>query len=137
MAFLGKRHSSEVWHQRLGHPLAQVLQLLKSSDDLEISRFLNHNKICESCQLAKNQKLPFGTSSRHSYSPLELIHCDLWGPMVPSVSGFHSYIIFVDDYSRHTWIYPLLAKSNALECFRHFKLMAENIFFHNCQILPK
>ena len=47
---------------------------------------------------------------------------------MPSVNGFHSYIIFVDDYSRHTWIYPLLAKSNALECFRHFKLMAENIF---------
>lgn len=36
--------------------------------------------------------------------PLEIMHCDLWGPgPVTSNQGFQYYVIFVDDNSRYTW----------------------------------
>ncbi|GKE47260.1 retrovirus-related pol polyprotein from transposon TNT 1-94, partial [Tanacetum coccineum] len=40
-----------------------------------------------------------------------LIHCDLWGPAPVSSDGYLYYVIFVDDYSRFTWFYPLKTKS--------------------------
>ncbi|GKD57141.1 retrovirus-related pol polyprotein from transposon TNT 1-94 [Tanacetum coccineum] len=41
----------------------------------------------------------------------DLIHCDLWGPAPVSSDGYLYYVIFVDDYSRFTWFYPLKTKS--------------------------
>jgi hypothetical protein len=38
------------------------------------------------------------------------------------------YIIFVDDYSRYTWLYPMKAKSDSVDCFKHFKSMGETLF---------
>lgn len=57
-----------------------------------------------------------------STAPLELVHCDVWGPS-PKVSflGFKYYIVFIDDFSRYRWIYPLKTKSDALVSFQHFK----------------
>lgn len=41
------------------------------------------------------------------------MHCDLWGPApVISHDGYRYYAIFVDDFSRFTWFYPLKAKSD-------------------------
>ena len=33
---------------------------------------------------------------------------------------------FIDDYSRHAWVYPLKAKSEVFLCFKQFVAMAEN-----------
>ncbi|GJS62085.1 calcium-dependent protein kinase 26-like protein [Tanacetum coccineum] len=41
----------------------------------------------------------------------DLIHYDLWGPAPVSLDGYLYYVIFVDDYSRFTWFYPLKTKS--------------------------
>lgn len=128
MSLLSEKASATVWHQRLGHPSAQVLQHLKTRENLQFLSSFQLNKFCEPCQLGKHHKLPFSVSSRQSSHPLDIVHCDIWGPTSTlSVSGFNSYIIFLDDYSRYTWFYPLKAKSDAVECFRHFKNMAENI----------
>lgn len=34
--------------------------------------------MCEACQLGKNSRLPFSSSSFSASRPLERIHCDLW-----------------------------------------------------------
>ena len=34
---------------------------------------------------------------------------------------------FIDDYSRHAWVYPLKAKSEVFLCFKQFLVMAENV----------
>jgi hypothetical protein len=47
---------------------------------------------------------------------------------ITSNSGFKYYVIFVDDYSRYTWLYPLHTKSVVYECFIKFKILVEKQF---------
>ena len=79
--------------------------------------------------LGKNTKQSFPKSDHKSKSILELIHTDLCGPMsVPSLNGCFFYIIFIDDYSRRTWIYFLKQKESTevLAKFKEFKALVEN-----------
>ena len=63
-----------------------------------------------------------------STQPLELIHTDVWTSPILSISGCKYYVVFVDDYSRYTWIYPLYNKSDVFQSFVKFKLLVENQF---------
>jgi hypothetical protein len=45
---------------------------------------------------------------------------------VQSISGYKYYVIFVDDWSRFTWIYPLHHKFEVFENFFKFKLLVKN-----------
>lgn len=85
--------------------------------------------ICKRCALGKNSKHAYPKSVHKSKSILELIHTDLCGPMsTPSINGCLYYIIFIDDYSRRTWIYFLKQKesSEVLSKFKEFKTLLEN-----------
>jgi hypothetical protein len=45
------------------------------------------------------------------------------------MSGCRFYIIFVDDFSRFTWLYPRINKSEMFNYFVKFKLLVEKQFF--------
>jgi len=51
----------------------------------------------------------------------ELVHSYIWGPSrVPSVKGFRYFLIFVDYFSRMTWLYLLKERygvSGVIELF--------------------
>lgn len=94
--------SPSLWHQRTGHPSAQILQQIISKNNLPILGKFKDLSFCNSCPLGTQTKLPFLSTSCISRSPLELIHTDLWGPFsTPYFCGFHYYIIFIDDYSKY------------------------------------
>jgi len=118
-----------VWHFRLGHPSFEVVNRVVQKNKLLVSP-LNSNKhaLCSSCQLGKSKKLPFHHSTRISESLLQLIHSDLWTSPVPSMSGYKYYALFVDDYSRYSWIYPLYTKAETFDAFVKFKALVENQF---------
>nr|KYP49975.1 Retrovirus-related Pol polyprotein from transposon TNT 1-94 [Cajanus cajan] len=88
---------------------------------------VSENKIpfvCSSCCIGKSHKLPFSISNTVYKGPLEMIYYDIWDPSpTPSRDGFRYYIIFVDSFSRFTWLYFLHTKSEALNCFIQFKNM--------------
>ena len=71
--------------------------------------------------------LPFSSSQCVSIMPLQLIHCDIWGS-APSLTlaCYSSFIIFVDDYTWFTWIYPLTHKSQVLHYFSILKTLTKN-----------
>jgi hypothetical protein len=127
-AFLGVKASDMAWHHRLGHPSELVFCYLHSHQHLPVSGLINKSQVCESCQLGKSKQLPFSKSSRVSTSPLELIHSDVWTSHVPSLSGCRFYVIFVDDFSRFTWLYPIINKSEVFNYFVKFKLLVEKQF---------
>ena len=57
---------------------------------------------------------------------LELVHSDICGPMsTASLNNNVYFILFIDDFSRMTWVYFLKHKSQALSMFKNFKSMAE------------
>lgn len=115
-----------LWHYRLGHPSDRVLnQILKQCN----FRFHSLKHVCEACQFGKSKKLPFSKSLSHASSPFELVHTDLWGPSpLQSVHGNRYYILFLDDFSRYTWIFPLKIKGESVNAFNLFKTQVETQF---------
>ena len=117
--------SDRVWHMRLGHPNDQVLKHLSTIKVISFNKLSQF--LCEACQVGKTSKLPFSSSVFRSSRVLERIHCDVWGPApVVSVQGFRFYVVFIDNYSRFCWFYPLKSKSDVFAIFKAFQLQVEN-----------
>ncbi|KAM2944179.1 hypothetical protein COP2_027257 [Malus domestica] len=110
-----------LWHQRLGHPSQPILSTLFP----DLGKESTH---CETCHLSKATRLPLGSSMSRVFQPFELVHSDIWGPSSESFDGYKYFIIFVDDYSRTTWLYLLKSKSEVMEVFKDFHNLVKNHF---------
>ncbi|XP_060957927.1 retrovirus-related Pol polyprotein from transposon RE2 isoform X2 [Cannabis sativa] len=116
-----------VWHTKLGHPAPDTLRKILTKANIACS--LKDLKFCKACQLGKNHRLPFPLSQSRATQPLALVHTDLWGPShILSKENYRYYIVFIDDYSRFSWIFPLSIKSQAFETFIKFKSLVEKQF---------
>jgi hypothetical protein len=117
----------ELWHRRFGHLNYNALPgLQKMVTGMPVFSF-EHDSVCKGCSLSKNTKKPYPLSNRKSNGILDLIHSDLCGPMTaPSMNGCIYYIIFIDDFSRKTWIYFLKTKDESFSRFQDFKNLVEN-----------
>lgn len=103
-----------ILHKQQSRQLCQIV----------IFHFINRMQFSffSSCCLEKIHNLPFPSSINESSTPLQLTHTDLRGTsFVPSISGYKYYILFIDDYSKYTWIYVLRNKLEATEIFCNFK----------------
>lgn len=81
-----------------------------------------------SVELEKSCKLSFSSSETITTSPLKVVHSDVWGPSpILSVCGFRYYVVFVDDFSNYTWMFPIHCKLDVYSVFLAFKLQAENL----------
>jgi len=78
--------------------------------------------VCDSCQFGKLSRLPFFRSEHSSSVIFEKIHCDLWGSApVLSIEKFRYCVCLVDDFSKYTWIIPLLHKSDFVDAYFAFE----------------
>ena len=80
---------------------------------------------CHHCKLTKSHKLPFFHPKSTTSHPLQHIHSDVWGP---SVLGFIFYVVFIDDFTKYTWLYHMKTKSEVFSKFIQFKITVENEF---------
>ncbi|RVW49230.1 Retrovirus-related Pol polyprotein from transposon TNT 1-94 [Vitis vinifera] len=119
--------SRALWHSRLGHaPSSRVQQLVSRGLLGSVSKY---NFDCTSCQLGKQPALPFNNSDSISKSIFELIHSDVWGPSpVASIDGSRYFVVFIDDYSRYSWIFPMKSRSEILSIYSNFAKMVETQF---------
>lgn len=116
----------DLWHLRLGHPSNNVLtHICKHFPYVSF----NSNKICDSCYLAKQSRLPFYASNTISDNAFDLIHMDIWGPLShSSIHGHKYFLTIVDDCTRHTWIYLMKAKFETRKLMHDFVVLIKNQF---------
>ena len=108
-----------VWHSRLSHASASKLKILCSARILGQTKYKDFD--CTSCQLGKHHVLPFNRSDSISSAIFDLVHIDIWGPSpIPTMGGVIYFVIFVDDYSRFTWIYFMKHRSQLFQIYASF-----------------
>uniref|UniRef100_A0A2N9GX95 Uncharacterized protein n=1 Tax=Fagus sylvatica TaxID=28930 RepID=A0A2N9GX95_FAGSY len=122
------RDSSWLWHLRLGHLNFGGLKLLAKTKMVRGLPSIEHpNQLCEGCLFGKQSRKSFPKeASTRANKPLQLVHADVCGPIKPSSLGKNNYfLLFIDDFSRKTWIYFLKQKSKVFGAFKKFKAFVE------------
>lgn len=122
-----KKLSQELWHARLGHLNCSDMESLRAGDyALGIDYSPVDLSKCITCIESKHRRLPVPRySDSRATDILQLVHTDIAVVNVPSNGGAVYAVIFVDDYSRKTYIYPMKRKSETFEKFKEFHSYAE------------
>ncbi|KAI3688864.1 hypothetical protein L2E82_46759 [Cichorium intybus] len=121
-ANLAKYFVSKItWHNRLGHPAEQALNVLK--DTLKFTS--DTLPPCEVCHKAKQTRDSFSLSQKTTATLGDLLHLDVWGPYkVLTVDGCRFFLTVVDDFTRATWVYLLKSKDEVFSSvFSLFKIL--------------
>lgn len=117
-----------LWHQRYGHLSYRGLRTLMLKKMVKgLPQLGASTTTCSDCLNGKQHRNPIPKKGAWRASKvLELVHADICGPISPtSNSGKRYSLCFIDDFSRKSWVYLLLQKSEALSCFKSFKKMVE------------
>ena len=108
--------SLALWHARLSHASSSRVQQLASRGLL--GSVSTENFDCVLCQLGKQLALSFNSSKSISTDIFDLIHSDVWGPSpVSGIGGSRYFVVFVDDYSRYSWIFHMKYHSELLQVY--------------------
>ena len=88
------------------------------------------DKLCSSCQAGKQVGNTHPKKSMMStIKAFELLHMDLFGPTQYTSIGGNKYgFVIVDDYTRYTWVFFLVDKSDVFATFKSFVKGIHNEF---------
>ena len=114
------KHSLKQWHRILGHcNVSDIKKLVNVVDGMEITNFDDFE--CVTCILGKMTDTISRKPRKRATRCLDLVHCDLVGPINPvSREGYRYGINFVEDYSGAVKIYFLKEKSDAALALKKF-----------------
>jgi hypothetical protein len=88
------------------------------------------DKPCSACQAGKQVDNTYPLMSIMSTSKaFELLHMDLFGPTTYTSIGGNKYdFVIVDDFTRYTWVFFLMDKSDVFDIFKKFIKRVQNEF---------
>jgi hypothetical protein len=116
-----------LWHVRYGHlNFDSLSQLQKQGMVKGLPTFKRDTSKCEACIYGKQSREIFSTSSWHANRRLQLVHSNVCGPLETSFGGCKYFLLFIDDFSRITWVYFLKQKSEVFDKFKIFRQLFEN-----------
>ncbi|POM73801.1 Putative retroelement [Phytophthora palmivora] len=142
-AMTGKQRSLLLLHKRLGHPSVRILHDLTRSEavrGLDGTTSVNPEEqfFCRAYTLAKSHRAPFYSNRvvERARAQLKKVHTDICGPLpVNSLTGCRYFVIFIDDFSRFMFTYPMKTRNQLHECYEDFRKKALNIFRHDIGML--
>ena len=115
-----RTYDVEKWHKILGHcNIRDVMELESVVHGMGIVGRKEFD--CDTCIMGKMAQYRNRDADKRATAPLELVHCDLAGPIDPvAKDGFRYAISFVDDYSGIIMVYFLKRKSDTLQATEKF-----------------
>ncbi|GKB19811.1 putative ribonuclease H-like domain-containing protein, partial [Tanacetum coccineum] len=121
---------SKLWHRRLGHVnFKNINKLVKGHlvRGLPSKVFVNDHT-CVACKKGKQHKASCKAKlERTIRKPLELLHMDLFGPvLVESINKKKYCLVVTDDFSRFSWVFFLASKDETNEILYKFITGLEN-----------
>lgn len=117
-----------IWHRRLGNLNFHNLKLFSQKNMVHrLPKIKDKHEVCERCALGKHHRKPFPKGVAWILKkPLELVHTDLCEPMqTPSHAQNIYFILFIDDFTRMTWVSFMRQKSDVFIVFKEFKMLVE------------
>ncbi|CAI7854888.1 unnamed protein product [Closterium sp. NIES-54] len=109
-------HQTLLWHHLLGHPSLPRLHGMHSRLLVSgLPRSLpplppSPAPPCLPCDKGRQRAAPH-SSFPPTTAPLQTLHMDVWGPArVSGQSRERYFLLVVDDYTRHTTVFPLRSK---------------------------
>ena len=130
----------ELWHKRICHINLQKLKGMQSKGVvIRLPTFTEKEItcVCEACQFGKQDWQPFPKERNMSKWILDVIHSDVWWPaQTATFGGYRYYMTFIDDFSRHTKIFPTRQKSEVFSRFQKFKYEVKKTTDRHIRCLP-
>ena len=124
----------QLWHRRLGHLCNTNLDKVKSAAT-GIHFTAGSNEKCTVCIGGKQTRASFGRSENRANGLLDLIHSDVGFVSTNSLNGARCYVIFIDDYSHKTFLYPIKRKDEVFDVFVTFKQQVEKQLERSIKVL--
>ncbi|GJZ30147.1 putative ribonuclease H-like domain-containing protein [Tanacetum coccineum] len=130
---------SKLWHMRLGHVnFKNINKLVKGHlvRGLPSKVFVNDHT-CVACKKGKQHKASYKAKlDKTIRKPLELLHMDLFGPVLVETINKKKYCLVVtDDFSRFSWVFFLASKDETNEILYKFITGLENQLNHKVKII--
>ncbi|KAJ0566009.1 putative RNA-directed DNA polymerase [Helianthus annuus] len=128
----------DLWHRRFAHVSHKALRTMQFNGMVEgLPKVAEKTQVCEVCAIGKQNRVEIPKKSKwHASEKLQLVHTDICGPITPkSMSSKRYVLVFIDDFSRKTWVYCLATKGEAFEYFKKFKALVENETGHYVKCL--
>lgn len=108
-----------LWHVRYGHLNFDCLSQLQRLGMVKaLPTFKKDNAKCEACIHGKQNRETYPTRSWRENMCLQLVYNDICGLLESSLGGGKYFLLFIDDFSRMTWVYFLKEKSETIEKFK-------------------
>ncbi|KAI3501210.1 hypothetical protein L1887_29073 [Cichorium endivia] len=120
--------NTQLWHKRFGHVNHKAIRTMLFKQMVKgLPLIAEKHGVCETCVIGKQQRETIPKKCNwHAIEKLQLVHTDLCGPITPaSPSGKRYTLMFIDDYTRKSWVYFLSHKSESFEFFKVFKKSVE------------
>lgn len=117
-----------LWHCKFGHLSYKGLEMLYAKDMvIDLPKLPGSLEVCEDCMKGKQHRDTIPKQSKwRADQKLGLVHADLCGPITPASNSNRRYVLsLIDDFTRKSWVYFLIDKSEALHHFKYFKAYVE------------
>jgi hypothetical protein len=91
---------------------------------LYLSLYERENKeklVCDVCELGKQIRSSYRIFGNRSSRVFDLIHSYVWGSYsANTINSYRYFVIFIDCFSRVTWLYLMKNKSEVLAAFQEY-----------------